>query len=54
LGDGKLAAPLTARVELGPCYWLVRPARGALTAAVRAFAARMCDDAELPTAHRGL
>ncbi len=39
LGDGRLVAPLAARVGLGPAYWLVRPARDISTPAIRAFAA---------------
>lgn len=41
LDDGRLAAPSLPCVDLGPAYWLVRPARGAATPAVRAFRAWM-------------
>jgi LysR family transcriptional regulator, glycine cleavage system transcriptional activator len=39
LGDGRLVAPIAVRVDLHSAYWLVRPARGTSTPAVRAFAA---------------
>lgn len=46
LDDERLVAPLEARVELGPTYWLVRPTRGISTPAVRAFAAWVRVDAQ--------
>ena len=39
LDDGRVVTPLAAQVDLGPAYWLVKPARGTSTPAVRAFAA---------------
>jgi LysR family transcriptional regulator, glycine cleavage system transcriptional activator len=38
MSDGRLVTPLVVRAELHSAYWLVRPARGTSTPAVRAFA----------------
>ncbi len=46
LDDGRLVAPLAARVDLGPAYWLVRPTRGTSTPATRAFAAWLQAEAQ--------
>jgi LysR family transcriptional regulator of beta-lactamase len=37
LADGRLVAPFSNRVDLGPVYWLIRPSRGISSASVRAF-----------------